>query len=219
MIAEVIIDSKAKKLNRKFDYRIPENLEDIIEVGSRVLVPFANFKTLEQGYVIKIKENTEFQVKDIAGLDENLSNEKIELARWMARKYFCNVSECIKLMLTPGTRSKDTAKRMQDKKMNFVYLNENITEDKLEILRGEKQKKALQFIEKNEGLTIPEIIEFAGVSRETINSLTKKGLIKIETQKVERNPLALKKENKNEKLQLTEEQQMAYDKIEKSIEN
>ena len=48
MIAEVIIDSKAKKLNRKFDYRIPENLEDIIEVGSRVLVPFANFKTLEQ---------------------------------------------------------------------------------------------------------------------------------------------------------------------------
>ena len=163
MIAEVIIDSKAKKLNRKFDYRIPENLEDIIEVGSRVLVPFANFKTLEQGYVIKIKENTEFQVKDIAGLDENLSNEKVELARWMARKYFCNVSECIKLMLTPGTRSKDTAKRMQDKKMNFVYLNENITEDKLEMLRGEKQKKALQFIEKNEGITIPEIIEFAGV--------------------------------------------------------
>ena len=219
MIAEVIIDSKAKKLNRKFDYRIPENLEDIIEVGSRVLVPFANFKTLEQGYVIKIKENTEFQVKDIAGLDENLSNEKIELARWMARKYFCNVSECIKLMLTPGTRSKDTAKRMQDKKMNFVYLNENITEDKLEMLRGEKQKKALQFIEKNEGLTIPEIIKFAGVSRETINSLTKKGLIKIETQKVERNPLALKKENKNKKLQLTEEQQIAYDKIEKSIQN
>ena len=219
MIAEVIIDSKAKKLNRKFDYRIPENLEDIIEVGSRVLVPFANFKTLEQGYVIKIKENTEFQVKDIAGMDENLSNEKVELARWMARKYFCNVSECIKLMLTPGTRSKDTAKRMQDKKMNFVYLNENITEDKLEMLRGEKQKKALQFIEKNEGLTIPEIIEFAGESRETINSLTKKGLIKIETQKVERNPLALKKENKNKKLQLTEEQQIAYDKIEKSIQN
>ena len=43
MIAEVIIDSRAKKLNRKFDYKIPENLEDIITVGSRVLVPFANF--------------------------------------------------------------------------------------------------------------------------------------------------------------------------------
>ena len=58
MIAEIIIDSRAKKLNRKFDYKIPQELEDIIVVGSRVLVPFANFKTLEQGYVIKIKQST-----------------------------------------------------------------------------------------------------------------------------------------------------------------
>ena len=69
MIAEVIIDSKAKKLNRKFDYKIPKNLEDIIDVGSRVLVPFGNFKTLEQGYIIKIKTNTEYEVKEIAGLE------------------------------------------------------------------------------------------------------------------------------------------------------
>ena len=95
MIAEVIIDSKAKKLNRKFDYKIPTNLEDIIEVGSRVLVPFANFKKLEEGYVIKIKDKTEFEVKEIAGLEENLNEDRMELARWMARKYFCNVSECI----------------------------------------------------------------------------------------------------------------------------
>ena len=219
MIAEVIIDSKAKKLNRKFDYRIPENLEDIIEVGSRVLVPFANFKTLEQGYVIKIKQNTEFEVKDIAGLEENLNTEKVKLARWMARKYFCNVSECIKLMITPGTRNKDLSKRTQDKKLNFVYLDDNITSDIIDMLKGEKQKKAIQFIKKNEGLTIPEIIEFSGVSRETINSLAKKGLIKIENQKVERSPLALKKENTNRKLELTEEQQMAYSQIEKTIQN
>ncbi|MBR0427461.1 MAG: primosomal protein N' [Clostridia bacterium] len=226
MIAEVIIDSRAKKLNRKFDYKIPENLTDLIDIGSRVLVPFANFKTLEQGYVIKIKEHTEFEVKEIAGLDENLSQEKIELARWMARKYFCNVSECIKLMLTPGTRSKEANKRMQDKKMNFVYLaefinNEIVQENSIDInkLRGEKQKKAMEFIAKNEGMTIPEIIEFAGVSRETINSLVKKGLLRIEEQKVERNPLALKPKEKNNKLKLTQEQQNAYNKIEKTIED
>ena len=33
-----------------------------------------------------------FDVKEIAGLDENLSKEKMDLARWMARKYFCNLS-------------------------------------------------------------------------------------------------------------------------------
>ena len=219
MIAEVIIDSRAKKLNRKFDYKIPENLIDLIDIGSRVLVPFANFKTLEQGYVIKIKEKTDYEVKEIAGLDENLSQEKIELARWMARKYFCNVSECLKLMLTPGTRNKDVVKRTQDKKMNFVYLTDSFKQDPsvIEKLTGEKQKKAIEFIKKNEGLTIPEIIGFADVSRETINSLIKKELLKIEEQKVDRNPLALKRKEDNQKLKLTEEQQNAYNKIEKTI--
>ena len=218
MIAEVIIDSKAKKLNKKFDYKIPESMEDILEVGSRVLVPFANFKTLEQGYIIKIKEKTEFEVKEIASLEEKLSKDKIDLARWMARKYFCNVSDCIKLMLTPGTRNKEVNKRIADKKINSVYLN--VEESKIDInsLRGEKQKKTLNFIIKNQGLTIPEIIQFANVSRETINSLMKKGYIKIEEEKVDRNPLALKKANKNNKLNLNIEQKEAFEKIGKAID-
>ena len=220
MIAEIIIDSKAKKLNRKFDYKIPKNLEDVIDIGSRVLVPFANFKKLEEGYVIKIKENTEYEVKEIAGLDENLSEEKIELARWMARKYFCNVSECIKQMLTPGTRTKNTEKRMGDKKLNFVYMTrkEPSPTGQETSLTGPKQKKALDFISKNEGLTIPEIMEFAEVGRDTINSLVKKGFVEIREEKVNRNPLSLKKVQENEKLKLTDEQLQAFKKINSAIE-
>ena len=218
MIAEVIIDSRAKQLNRKFDYKIPKELEDIISTGSRVLVPFGNSKNLSEAYVIKLKENTQYEVKEIAGLDENLSKEKINLARWMARKYFCNVSECVKLMLTPGTRTKDINKRTTDKKLNFVYLNLSPEEIDIKSLRGEKQKKAIEFIIKNEGMTIPEIIEFANVSRDSINSLVKKGYIKLQEEKVERNPLALKKAEENKKQKLTEEQEIAYTKIEKSID-
>ena len=217
MIAEVIIDSRAKKLNRKFDYEIPKNLEDLIFVGSRVLVPFANFKTLEQGYVIKIKERTEFKVKKIAGLEENLPEDKINLARWMARKYFTNVSECIKLMLTPGTKSKEIEKRVKDRTVNFVYFNIPFEEIKLEDFRGEKQKKLIQFLKKNEGLTITEIENFAGVSRATVNSLLEKNILKIENKKIDRNPLINKKVENQNKLKLTEEQEKAYNKIENAI--
>ena len=216
MIAEVIIDSKAKKLNRKFDYKIPANLEDLIEVGSRVLVPFANFKTLEQGFVIKIKEKTNFEVKEIAGLGENLEKDKIDLARWMARRYFCNVSECIKLMLTPGTRSK--INKIEHKKINFVYLNKKEEEIDIDLLRGEKQKKALNFIIKNQGMTIPEIIEFAGVSRETVNSLVKKDLIKIEEKKINRDPLINKNIEKTNKIVLNKEQLNAFNVVEDAID-
>ena len=217
MVAEVILDNKAKSLNKKFDYNIPQNLEDLLEVGSRVLVPFGKYKTLEQGYIINIKEKSEFELKDIAGLEENIEQEKIELARWMARIYFTNVSECIKLMLTPGTKSKDIEKRTKDKKLNFIYLSKSIEELEIIKLRGEKQKKALEFIKKNEGFTIPEIIEFAGVSRDSINLLIKKGIIEVKQEKIDRNPLINKKIEKSKKLELTQEQKIAYMKVEKSI--
>ena len=47
MIAEVIINSNVKNLNRKFDYIIPEELEAQAIVGARVLLPFGNKKELE----------------------------------------------------------------------------------------------------------------------------------------------------------------------------
>ena len=218
MIAEVIIDSRAKKLNRKFDYEIPKEFEDLIYIGSRVLVPFANFKTLEQGYVIKIKETTDFEVKQIAGLEESLPKDKIDLARWMARKYFTNVSECIKLMLTPGTKTKETEKRIKDRTINFVYFNIPFEKINLEKIRGEKQKKLIQFLKKNEGLTIPEIENFVRISRATVNSLIEKKILKIENKKINRNPLISKKIEKQSKLQLTYEQNIAYTKIKNAID-
>ena len=48
MIAEVIIDRNAKKLNRTFDYNIPKELEDLVIVGTSVLVPFGKAKQLEE---------------------------------------------------------------------------------------------------------------------------------------------------------------------------
>lgn len=216
MIAEIIISSNAKKLNRKYDYKIPENLEDIIQIGSRVLVPFGNFKELEEGYVINIKKTSEYDVKEIAGLEENLSKERIELARWMARKYYSNVSECIKLMLTPGTKTKKN--KIKEKTMNFIYLNRKIEVSEIETLRGTKQKKVLKFIMKNEGMTIPEIELATESSRVTINSLIDAGYLKIEKQKIERNPLINKKQTENKKLELTDEQEQAYKKIENAID-
>ena len=216
MIAEVIINSNAKKLNRKFDYKVPADLEDIITVGSRVLIPFANFKKLEEGYVIKIKNSSNYEVKEIVGLEESLSKDRIELARWMARKYFCNVSECIKLMLTPGTRNKDKEKRISDKTMEFIYLTENF---EIDSLRGEKQKRAMTFIIKNEGCTVSEIKEFTDCSRSTINSLIEKGFIEIHSKKVDRNPLVYKDEKENNKLQLNDEQSKSFETIKATIKN
>lgn len=69
MIVEVIISSNAKDLNRIFDYNVPEKFSSKVKVGSRVLVPFGTMKRSQEGFVIGIKETSEYKVKDILNIE------------------------------------------------------------------------------------------------------------------------------------------------------
>lgn len=221
MIAEVAINRSAKRLNRTFDYNIPKELEELIMIGSSVIVPFGKNSGLEEGYVISIKENTTYSVKDIVEVKHNLTTKQIELATWMSKKYFCNLTDCIKQMLRPGTKNKDSDKNTQDKTINVVYLKKNIDEIKFDIdlgkIKSEKQKKVLQLLESNDGLTVSEIEMLSGGTRAIVKTLEKNGYVEIVEKKVERNPLANKQIVRTENLELTEEQQIAYNKVKESI--
>ena len=220
MVAEVIINRTAKKLNRTFDYNIPQELQDFIIIGSKVLVPFGKGEKLEEAFVVDIKEKSEFEVKNIAKIEDSLNDSQIELAKWMSKRYFCNVSDCIKLMLTPGTRTKEN--KMQDKTINVVYFKKNIEEIEFDIetgkIKSEKHKRIINFVKGNEGVTIPEIEIYTDCSRTVVNTLIKNGYLELIEKKIERNPLKDKKVEKTNNLVLTEEQQNAYKKVELQIE-
>lgn len=227
MIAEIIINESAKKLNRTFDYNIPQELEELVMIGSTVLVPFGKTAkgkeaNLEEGYVVNIKEKTTYEVKDIVQIKHNLTESQIELAKWMANRYFCNVSDCIKQMLTPGTKGKQENNKVQDKKIQVVYLKKEIEEIEFEIseniIKSEKQKKILQFLKNNEGATVPEIEMFTSGTRAIVKTLEKNGYIEIVEKKVERNPLENKNLEKTENLKLTQEQQNTFDQITNKME-
>ena len=221
MIAEVIINRSAKKLNRTFDYNIPKEMQDFVIIGSKVIVPFGNSKKPEEAYVIGIKEHSNFEVKDIVKIEDSLTNFQIKLAKWMAKHYFCNVSDCIKLMLTPGTGRKEN--KVQDKTINVIYLKKEIEEIEFEIetkkLKSEKQIRILKFVKDNEGCTIPEIEMFTDTSRAIVNTLIKNEYLEIVEKVIERNPLENKKIEQTKNLELTEEQRQAFDKVKESIDN
>lgn len=220
MIAEVIIQSNVKNLNRVFDYKVPiEYEENALElIGARVLVPFGRVKKLEEGFVVNIKLSTEFEVKEIAGVQEKyLNKEKIELARWMSKRYFCNISDCLKLMLPPGTSTKIRDNRVKEKSANFVILKKDEDEIEFEIesgkIKSEKQIRALRFLMENNEALISDIEMFADSSRAVVNTLAKNGYVEIIERKVERDPFEGKEVEKSEKLKLTDEQQNAFDVI------
>ena len=198
MFAEVIINNNAKALNKVFDYEIPEEFNKDIHIGSRVFVPFGRSKKLGDGFVINIKENSDYANKGIAKLvDENCLTEfKINLAKLMSRKYFCNISECIKLMLPPGTASKEISDRVKEKKQNFIYLNKKKEEIEYDIenkvLKSEKQIRVLKFLYENEGIYKSDLESIVDVSSAILKTLEKNGYIKILEEAVRRNPFIKK---------------------------
>ena len=223
MIAQILMNSNAKELNKVFDYFVPDELEKKICIGSRVFVPFGKGNNLAEGYVIDFKESSEFAKKEIVRIEDCLlTHQNIELAKLMSEKYFCNVSDCIRLMLPPGTSTKDINKRIKEKQVRFVYLNKTIEEIRFDLennIKSDKQKKLLSFLIDNNGFEASDLEAITEVSQAVMKTLEKNGFIKFELEKVDRNPFIHKKIVRDKKLKLNDEQQAAFDQVDFMIEN
>ena len=151
------------------------------------------------------------------GLDE----DRINLAKLMAHKYFCNISDCIKLMLPPGTTAKNIDNRVKDKSAKFVYLlkePEEIEEDiEKKVIKSDKQIRTLNFLMQNDEVLQSELINFADSSSSVIKTLEKNGYIEIVEKEINRNPFKNKNITHTKNLELTKEQQKAMNRIEGAI--
>ncbi len=223
MVAEIIVNSTAKQLNKTFDYIVPKNMEKQIKIGSRVFVPFGRIKK-QEGFVINIKETSEMATKEILEIEDSiLPEEKIELAKLMARKYFCNISDCVKLMLPPGNSTTNIDNRTKEKTVNYVYLKKDKSEINKDIengvIKSPKQIRLLEFLKENDGVYIVDLENLTDTTRAITKILEKKGYIKIVEKQIERNPFINKKVDKDTPLKLNEEQQSCYNQITKYIED
>ncbi|MCI9366057.1 MAG: hypothetical protein HFJ54_05860 [Clostridia bacterium] len=221
MVVEVIISSNAKDLNRIFDYNVPEEKKTKVHIGSKVLVPFGTMRRAQEGFVIGIKEKSEYKIKDILNIEEGLQESKVVLAKLMANKYFCNISECIKLMLPPGTTAQNIENRVKEKVAKFVYLKktgEEISEEiERKVLKSDKQIRTLNFLIQNDEVLLSELIIFAETSNSVVKTLEKNGYVEIIEKEINRNPFRNKNIVPTKDLELTKQQQKAFNKIEASI--
>lgn len=224
MIAEIIINSNVKNLNKIFDYNIPYELQDKVKIGARVFVKFGNIKKLEEGFVVGVKEKSEYKVKDIEKVEDNdyIGEEEVKLAKWMANRYFCNISDCIKLMLPPGTTTKIITNRVKEKTSNYVSLIKEDYEIEEDInskkIKSDKQIRILKFLIDNGETPVSELELFTDTTRSIIKTLEKNGYVEIFEKQIERNPFIHKVLKTTHNLMLTDEQKKAYEEVAESID-
>jgi primosomal protein N' (replication factor Y) len=110
MYAKVIVDVPAKQTNRAFDYEVPTELAQWVEVGSRVGVPFG--PRVIQGFVVELQQATTVAanrlkpIKEVLDLVPPLTDELVKLARWMSRTYLCHEVTALQAMIPGALKAK-----------------------------------------------------------------------------------------------------------------
>ncbi len=208
MFVEVLVELKAKKIDKTFTYKVPDLLTDKVEKGKRVLVPFGNQKL--EGFILDIKSNAnlDYEVKDIISIvDENpvLNDELLELGIYMSKKTLSNLISCYQTMLPKALKAK--AKFNVNKKyiyyiklIDFNYIPKNNNQlEIIEILKnGDELKSKLN-----------------SISISSVNTLIKNKI--VEEYKVEEYRLNTKKDSEMPKIVLTDEQKKAINIVVDSL--
>ncbi len=115
--ANVIVDISLEKLDKTFQYRVPEELQDSLAPGMQVVVPFGS-RTLT-AYVLELTDTVEFdpeKLKEIQGISERavpIESQLISLAAWMKETYGCTMNQALKTVLPAKRRVKAREARVE----------------------------------------------------------------------------------------------------------
>lgn len=106
--AKVIVDVPASAINQTFDYRVPEQFSDVIQKGCRVLIPFGPRKIT--GFVVELTNETSLtklkDIIDVLDITPVLTDELIELGKWLAEDIICLYISAFQAMLPAVLKAK-----------------------------------------------------------------------------------------------------------------
>ena len=208
MYIEVLVELKAKKLDKTFTYSVPKHLEQKIKIGKRVTVPFGKQKL--EGFIMNINNefNNEYKTKDIIEvIDEYevINEEMLDIGRYIKNKTLCTLISAYQTMLPSALKAH------KDFTINKKYETYIILENKEIEIKTEKQKQIYELLKNKTNVTKKECNE---ISTYTVKSFLEKGYIKEIKKEIYRNNLEDIKEESN--IILNEEQKHAVNEVIKS---
>lgn len=210
MFADVIVDIQHEKLDKIFQYRIPERLKDELHPGMEVIIPFGKGNRQIKGYVTSLSETCNYdlsKVKEITDISRNsvaIEARLIALAAWMKEQYGGTMIQALKTVLP--IKQKENAKV---KKHLRLLLTEEESQEKLAFYQKKNQKARARLLE---ALKEAPILDYELVTKKlnvtlpVIRALEEQGVLKIESEQVYRNPVKQAKKSQQEII-YTEEQQ------------
>lgn len=210
--ANVIVDISHERVDRPFQYRVPERLRGQVGAGSPVLVPFGAGNRLRKGYVVELTDRAEYdpaRIKELDSLDEtgyNAASQLIRLAWWMKEQYGSTMNQALKTVLPVKEKIRPVEKKTIRTELSKEQLKELLSEAE----RKHYRARARLFSALLDMGEVPW--ELAArqlrLTAAALKPMEEKGWIFLDREAVYRNPIRRDLEN-GSAVELNEEQQAA----------
>lgn len=194
LYADVIVNISHEKVDRAFQYRIPQELEDVVETGTCVQVPFGVSNKLIKGYVVNISDECNYDRSKIKGIHSvqtggvDVEDTQMKLASWIKKHYGGTMIQALKTVLPV----KQSVKHIEHKKVVLTASRE----EAINVLGESKRKKnrgarvrLLEELLQEEELPYELVTEKLMVSALVVKGLEKIGILKVEGVQGYRNPI------------------------------
>ncbi len=103
----------ARALRGPFDYRLPEELSEGVDVGSMLVVPFGRREVL--GVVVGLADSSEVAeeklLAPLRALELGVPVDLVVLAEWIAGEYCSTIARALGLVLPPGAARRLSGRR------------------------------------------------------------------------------------------------------------
>ena len=216
--ANLIIDISHEKVDRPFQYKIPEALKGKLEIGSCVKIPFGRGNTLRTGYIVELMNEPQCAPEKIKEIIETADDEisadaiMVKLAAWMHKYYGSTMISALRTVIPVrkkvGTLThRYVSLRMSEKEARDLYFS---CEKKHQVARVRLLAELLQ----NPAERIPyELVSGKlNIPASTIKSLSDNGVIKVESEDYYRDPVGVVKTS-DKQIVLSTEQRAIVDEV------
>jgi primosomal protein N' (replication factor Y) len=180
MIARITLELALRK---EFDYLVPPELAEQVEVGTRVQVPFGPRKVL--GCVTALAEESDRTklrpILKVIGAPAMVTPKILELARWIGEYYCCAPEIALKSVLPEAVRHEQAGWR---ERLYVRAVPASAAPPRL----SKRQKEVWRILEDRRELPLKELLELARTTAGTVRRLEDQGVAAIAAQVSERDP-------------------------------
>lgn len=192
LYANIIIDISQGKLDKTFQYAVPEQMRDQLTVGAPVIVPFGNGGRTIKGFVVELTTTAEYdpaKIKEIQSLDTDampIESQLVTLAAWIRKHYGGTMNHALKTVIPIRQKTAEKEKKV----IHLLLDKEQAMEQLLTYRRKHNtaRERLLEALITQPELAYEVVTQKLHITANVIRALEEQCILRVERYRSYRNP-------------------------------